>query len=173
MVAVITAVLAGSTAAMQAILIFDHSLAAAVISGTLVALPTMIAMIRYQDGAGERAADEQLRPRRGLTGATRRPVRSEAIAFARGGHLPMRDEQDGGGDVLHDVLPSAVVGEVDLAGGVVDLELVCAQLDRSWPPRCRRTERRSRRCTGRRFVCPRCTLQDPMAGGRTFPDPPE
>jgi hypothetical protein len=60
MVAVITAVLAGSTAALLAILIFDHSLAAAVISGTLVALPTMVAMIRYQDGAWERAADEQL-----------------------------------------------------------------------------------------------------------------
>jgi len=62
MVAVITAVLAGSTAAMAAILIFDHSLAAAVISGTLVALPTMIAMIRYQDAAWERAATEPLRP---------------------------------------------------------------------------------------------------------------
>ena len=46
MVAVITAVLAGSTAALAAILIFDHSLAAAVISGALVALPTLIAMIR-------------------------------------------------------------------------------------------------------------------------------
>jgi ABC-type sugar transport system permease subunit len=62
MVAVITAVLAGSTAALAAILIFDHSLAAAVISGTLVALPTMIAMIRYQDSAWERAAAEPLRP---------------------------------------------------------------------------------------------------------------
>jgi hypothetical protein len=61
MVAVITAVLAGSTAALAAILIFDHSLAAAVISGTLVALPTMIAMIRYQDSAWGRAADEPLR----------------------------------------------------------------------------------------------------------------
>jgi hypothetical protein len=61
MVAVITAVLAGSTAALAAILIFDHSLAAAVISGTLVALPTMIAMIRYQDSAWERAAAEPLR----------------------------------------------------------------------------------------------------------------
>ena len=58
MVAVITAVLAGSTAALAAILIFDHSLAAAVISGTLVALPTMIAMIRYQDSAWERAVSE-------------------------------------------------------------------------------------------------------------------
>jgi hypothetical protein len=62
MVAVITAVLAGSTAALAAIVIFDHSLAAAVISGTLVALPTMIAMIRYQDSAWERAATEPLRP---------------------------------------------------------------------------------------------------------------
>jgi hypothetical protein len=61
MVAVITAVLAGSTAAMAAILISDHSLAAAVISGTLVALPTMIAMIRYQDSAWERAAAEPLK----------------------------------------------------------------------------------------------------------------
>jgi hypothetical protein len=62
MVAVITAVLAGSSAALVAILIFDHSLAAAVISGTLVALPAMLAMIRYQDSAWERAAAEPLRP---------------------------------------------------------------------------------------------------------------
>lgn len=62
MVAVITAVLAGSTAALAAIVIFDHSLAAAVISGTLFALPTMIAMIRHQDSAWERAATEPLTP---------------------------------------------------------------------------------------------------------------
>ena len=37
MVAVITAVLAGSTAAIAASLILDHSLAAAIIAGTLVA----------------------------------------------------------------------------------------------------------------------------------------
>jgi hypothetical protein len=61
MVAVITAVLAGSTAALAAILIFDHSLAAAVISGAVVALPSMIAMIRYQDSAWERAAAVPLR----------------------------------------------------------------------------------------------------------------
>jgi hypothetical protein len=60
MVAVITAVLAGSTAVLAAILIFDHSLAAAVISGTLVALPTMIAMIRHQDSTWERAATAPL-----------------------------------------------------------------------------------------------------------------
>ena len=62
MVAVITAVLAGSTAALAAILIFDHSLVAAVISGTLVALPTMIAMIRYQDATWERAGVQPLTP---------------------------------------------------------------------------------------------------------------
>jgi hypothetical protein len=62
MIAVITAVLAGSTAVLAAILIFDHSLVAAVISGTLVALPTVIAMVRHQDSAWERAAAEPLRP---------------------------------------------------------------------------------------------------------------
>jgi hypothetical protein len=62
MVAVITAVLAGSTAALAAILIFDHSLAAAVISGAVVALPVMIALIRHQDSAWHRGADEPLRP---------------------------------------------------------------------------------------------------------------
>src|SRR5215204_2963580 len=61
MVAVITAVLAGSTAALAAILIFDHSLAAAVISGAAVAVPVLIAMIRHQDLAWERAAAEPLR----------------------------------------------------------------------------------------------------------------
>ena len=60
MVAVITAVLAGSTAAVAAILIFDHSPAAAAISGTVVALPALIAMIRHQDSAWERAAVEPL-----------------------------------------------------------------------------------------------------------------
>jgi hypothetical protein len=62
MVAVLTAVLTGSAAAVVAILIFDHSLAAAVISGTLVALPTTIVMIRHQNAAWERAATEPLRP---------------------------------------------------------------------------------------------------------------
>ena len=61
MVAVITAVLAGSTAALATILIFDHSLAAAVIAGAVVALPTMIAMIRYEDSVWQRAGAEPLR----------------------------------------------------------------------------------------------------------------
>src|SRR5919112_3656453 len=56
MVAVITAVLAGSTAAVAAILVFDHSLTAATISGALIALPAMLAMIRHQDSTWERAA---------------------------------------------------------------------------------------------------------------------
>ncbi len=56
MVAVITAVLAGSTAALAAILVFDHSLAAAIVAGTLVALPALVAMIRHQDSTWERAA---------------------------------------------------------------------------------------------------------------------
>jgi hypothetical protein len=65
MVAVVTAVLAGSTAALAAILIFDHSLAAAVISGALIAVPTMIAMIRYQNSEWERAAAAPLMPDEG------------------------------------------------------------------------------------------------------------
>jgi hypothetical protein len=60
MVAVITAVLAGSTAALVAILVFDDSLAAAVIAGSLVALPALLAMIRHQDLAWERAATQPL-----------------------------------------------------------------------------------------------------------------
>jgi len=62
MVAVITAVLAGSTVALAATLIFDHSLAAAVTSGTLVAIPTVIGMIRHQDVTWERTATEPLGP---------------------------------------------------------------------------------------------------------------
>jgi hypothetical protein len=62
MVAVITAVLAGSTAALAAILIFDESLAAAVIAGPLVAVPTLIAMVRHQDSVWTRAAAEPLKP---------------------------------------------------------------------------------------------------------------
>ena len=60
MVAVITAVLAGSTAAIAASLIFDHSLAAAIIAGTLVALPAVFTMIRHQNSTWERASVEPL-----------------------------------------------------------------------------------------------------------------
>jgi hypothetical protein len=69
MVAMITAVLAGSTAALAAILISDHSLAAAVISGAVVALPVMIAMIRYQDSVWTRAVAEPIGPGEEPSGA--------------------------------------------------------------------------------------------------------
>jgi hypothetical protein len=62
MVAVITSVLAGSTAALAAILISDHSLAAALIVGAVVALPGLIAMISRQNSAWNRAAAEPLGP---------------------------------------------------------------------------------------------------------------
>jgi tetrahydromethanopterin S-methyltransferase subunit D len=65
MVGVITAVLAGSTAALVAILVSDHSLAAAVISGSVVALPALIAMIRYQNSAWERSVAQPLGPGEG------------------------------------------------------------------------------------------------------------
>jgi hypothetical protein len=61
MVAVITAVLAGSTVAIVAILVFDHSLAAAIVAGAVVALPAVFAMIRHQNSTWERASVEPLR----------------------------------------------------------------------------------------------------------------
>ena len=60
MVAVITAVLAGSTAAIAASLILDHSLAAAIIAGTVVALPVVFAMVRHQNSTWERASVKPL-----------------------------------------------------------------------------------------------------------------
>jgi hypothetical protein len=60
MVAVITAVLAGSAAAVAATLIFDESLAAAIVAGALVALPALIVLIRHQDSTWERAATAPL-----------------------------------------------------------------------------------------------------------------
>jgi hypothetical protein len=62
MVAVITAVLAGSTAAVAAILVFDHSVAAAAFCGAAVALPAAIVMIRHQDATWERSATGSLGP---------------------------------------------------------------------------------------------------------------
>jgi hypothetical protein len=54
MVAVITAVLAGSTAALAGILISDHSLAAALIAGGLVAVLVLGALMRFQRSVWER-----------------------------------------------------------------------------------------------------------------------
>jgi hypothetical protein len=62
MVGVLTAVLAGSTAALAAILIFDHSLVAAVISGAVIALPVMVALIGHQVSVWTRAATQPLGP---------------------------------------------------------------------------------------------------------------
>ena len=56
MVGVITAVLTGSTAALIAILASEHSLAAALISGAVVALAALVALIRFQRTAWEQAA---------------------------------------------------------------------------------------------------------------------
>jgi hypothetical protein len=64
MVAVITAVLAGSTAALAAILISDHSLAATLVAGGAVALVALVALMRFQrsvwaqDAATPTSADE-------------------------------------------------------------------------------------------------------------------
>ena len=54
MLAVITAVLAGSTAALVAILVSDHSLAAALISGAVIALAALVALMRFQESAWKR-----------------------------------------------------------------------------------------------------------------------
>jgi hypothetical protein len=45
---VITAVLAGSTASLAAIEISDHSLAAALTAGAVVALASLVALMRFQ-----------------------------------------------------------------------------------------------------------------------------
>jgi hypothetical protein len=60
MLGVITAVLAGSTAALIAILAADHSLAAALISGAVVALVALVALMRFQRSAWEQAATTPL-----------------------------------------------------------------------------------------------------------------
>jgi hypothetical protein len=68
MVGVITAVLAGSTAGLVAIVASDHSLAAALIAGAVVALAALVALMRFQRSAWERAttmpliADEDEEP---------------------------------------------------------------------------------------------------------------
>ena len=51
MIGVITAVLAGSTAALAAILVFDHSLGAALIAGAAATFATKFALIRFQGSA--------------------------------------------------------------------------------------------------------------------------
>jgi hypothetical protein len=60
MVAVTTAVLTGSAAALVAILVSDHSLAAALIAGAVVALAALVALMRFQRSTWQRAAAEPL-----------------------------------------------------------------------------------------------------------------
>jgi hypothetical protein len=55
MVGVITAVLAGSTAGVAAAVVSDHSLAAALVSGAVVALAVLLALMRFQRSAWKRA----------------------------------------------------------------------------------------------------------------------
>ena len=56
MVAVITAVLAGSGTGLLAAVASDHSLTAALVAGGVVAVAALAAMMRYQQSAWERAA---------------------------------------------------------------------------------------------------------------------
>ncbi len=73
MVGVITAVLASSTVALIAILVSDHSLAAALISGAVVAIAALVTLMRFQDNAWRRAAaaplsvDEEEPPSEGVS----------------------------------------------------------------------------------------------------------
>jgi hypothetical protein len=55
MVAVITAVLAGSAIGLLAAVASEHSLAAALVAGGVVALAALVAMMRFQQSAWERA----------------------------------------------------------------------------------------------------------------------
>jgi hypothetical protein len=60
MVGVITAVLGGSTAGLIAAVASDHSLAAALISGAVVAVAALVALMRFQLSAWKRAASTPL-----------------------------------------------------------------------------------------------------------------
>jgi hypothetical protein len=60
MVGVITSVLTGSTVALIAILVSDHSLAAALISGGVVLVAALAGLMRFQDRAWKRAAEAPL-----------------------------------------------------------------------------------------------------------------
>jgi hypothetical protein len=60
MIAVVTAVLTGSTAALVAIVVSDHSLAAALIAGILVLVSALVALMRFQDSTWKRASAEPL-----------------------------------------------------------------------------------------------------------------
>jgi hypothetical protein len=57
MIAVLTAVLTGSTAGLVAIVASDHSLAATLSAGTVVALTALVTLMRFQHAAWKLAAD--------------------------------------------------------------------------------------------------------------------
>jgi hypothetical protein len=62
MVAVITAVLAGSGTGLLAAVASDHSLTAALVAGCVVAVAALAAMMRYQHSAWDAAASAPLTP---------------------------------------------------------------------------------------------------------------
>ena len=70
MTAVITAVLTGSTAALVAIVASDHSLAATLSAGTVVALTALVAFMRFQHAAWKLDADGPLIVAEGETGSS-------------------------------------------------------------------------------------------------------
>ena len=62
MVAVVTAVLAGSTAGLLAAVVPGHSLVAALVAGVLVAVTALVWLMRYQRSAWERVSTARLFP---------------------------------------------------------------------------------------------------------------
>jgi hypothetical protein len=62
MVAVVTAVLAGSTAGLLAAVVSGHSLVAALVAGVLVAVVALFWLMRYQRSAWERVSTARLFP---------------------------------------------------------------------------------------------------------------
>jgi hypothetical protein len=76
MVAVITAVLAGSGIGLLAAVASEHSLSAALVAGGLVALGALAAIMRVQQSAWERATSAPAAP-------TKKPSRSTSVCPAR------------------------------------------------------------------------------------------
>jgi hypothetical protein len=62
MVAVVTAVLAGSTAGLLAAVVSGHSLVAALVAGVLVAVTALVWLMRYQRSAWKRVSSARLFP---------------------------------------------------------------------------------------------------------------
>jgi hypothetical protein len=60
MVGVIRAVLAGSTAGLTAAVASDHSMAAALVAGAVVALAVLVALMRFQRSVWKQAATAPL-----------------------------------------------------------------------------------------------------------------